>query len=107
MYRFLRDKGFPFLITTGWYGGAVGSHFPSSEAREADGPVNVYSEEPFRIGVMQRKGAGAFRGVIDDVRVYDRALTPEEIETRSRGEAGIRSQESEARSQNEMADADR
>ncbi|CAN5429293.1 hypothetical protein BH09MYX1_BH09MYX1_39300 [soil metagenome] len=53
-----------------WFDGVL----VKSEVRERD-----LSDTPPRIG-NDRRGAGlAFRGTLDDVRIYDRALTPQEL----------------------------
>ncbi len=60
-------------------------------ARQAHTPTNNYgSGSDFTIGKGVQNGgdSGPFDGYIDDVRVYNRALTPEEMDGLGTGEAG-------------------
>ncbi len=47
----------------------------------------VVKDVPLRIGVAEGPGAGAFRGDIGEVRIYNRALAPQEIAAHYRSSA--------------------
>ena len=49
-------------------------------AHSGSGGPMVHSASPFRLGLRTVTDAHYADGVIDDVRIYDRTLTPEEIQ---------------------------